>query len=355
MSQAASAAPSSGASDPFDALLAPAPGSSGAAPAQAPPASDAALSPKRTSEHVHEHQDATTLAAFADNWSLYRDPVLCGALAGAALAALGVFVVLRRALFVTATLSQAAGLGVALAFYAEIQFGLALPPLFAALAASVLATALVSAKARPGLAKETQIGFAFVLTSALAVLVGDRIAQEAHDIAAILFGTAVLVRPIDLWSVAAGAVVAALTLRLLARGLTFSGFDPEGAKVQGLPVRAIEVSFWLVFAGMVSVSTRALGSLPVFAFSVLPAAGALFVAARLSHAILLASLLGLLSGCLGYVAAFRFSLPVGATQAALAALFSFALGALHVAVRAWRQPSVTPRPARHAASPRRGA
>lgn len=315
--------------DPFDALLAePPPAASSERPSAAPVSSSQRSPAAETAHTASEARDGASISDFVANWSLYRDPVLCGALAGAALGALGVFVVLRRALFVTATLSQAAGLGVALAFYAEIQLGLAVPPLLAALAASLVATALVSAKPRLGLAKETQIGFAFVLTSALAVLVGDRIAQEAHDIAAILFGTAVLVRPLDLWLVAGGAGLAVLTLAGLGRGLAFSGFDPEGAKVQGLPVRAIEVGFWLVFAAVVSVSTRALGSLPVFAFAVLPGAAALFIAQRLSHAIALAALLGLCSGCLGYVAAFRFSLPVGATQATLAAALAFLAGAL---------------------------
>jgi zinc transport system permease protein len=331
--EAAVAAP-----DPFDALLTEPSSRSAASPPNAETKSDKPAVTGATRRNL-ELQDSTSLRAFGENWPLYRDPVLCAALAGAALGGLGVFVVLRRAVFVTATLSQAAGLGVALAFYVEIQFGLQISPVLAALAASALTTLLVSAKPRLGLAKETQIGFAFALTSALAVLVGDRIAQETHDIAAILFGTAVLVRPLDVWSITGGAALTLFALGLLGRGLAFSGFDPEGARVQGLPVRALEVGFWLVFASVVSVSTRALGALPVFAFSVVPGAAALFVASRLSHAVLLASLLGLVAGALGYVAAFRFSLPVGATEAVTAA----ALGAVLCGVRALTRSRAEPR------------
>ena len=67
------------------------------------------------------------------------------------------------------------------------------------------ATLLVGARPPGKMSRETLVGMAFVTTSALAVLVGDRIAQEAHDIAAVLFGTAVLVRPIDLQLVLAGS------------------------------------------------------------------------------------------------------------------------------------------------------
>jgi zinc transport system permease protein len=57
-------------------------------------------------------------------------------LAGAGLSALGVFVVLRRAVFVTATLSTAAGLGVVFSFFLEIHHGLELPPVVGASSAT---------------------------------------------------------------------------------------------------------------------------------------------------------------------------------------------------------------------------
>jgi zinc transport system permease protein len=266
-------------------------------------------------------ESAPSLAEFVEGWPLYRDPVLCGVLAGAGLGVLGVFAVLRRAVFVTATLTQAAGLGVALAFYAEIHLGFGLPPTAGALIAGALGTLLVGARPPAHTARETLVGFAFIATSALAVMVGDRIAQEAHDIAAILFGTGVLVRPLDLWLVLGATLLSLVTVLALGRALTFTGFDVEAARVQGLPVRAVETAFWLVFAFEVSVATRALGSLPVFAFAVLPAAAAagLALAQRLRGALFIAVVGGALAGGLGYVLAFFRELPVGACQAALAA------------------------------------
>jgi zinc transport system permease protein len=315
--------------DDFDALLEPGPRP--AAPAT-PPHPEHAISghaehpPLGTAElHAEPSWDE-----FVAGWPLYRDPVACAVIAGAALGALGVFVVLRRAVFVTATLSQAAGLGVALAFYLQIHHGLGLSPVLGALSMSALATLLVGARPGGQVSRETLVGAAFVTTSALAVLLGDRIAQEAHDISAVLFGTAVLVRPLDLWLVSAASVLALALLYALGRALTFSGFDPEGARVQGLPVRRVELAFWLVFALQVSVSTRALGALPVFALAVLPAAAAVAVGQRLGLVLALASIGGAASGGAGYLFAFFGELPVGASQAACAALFALLV---YVAVR----------------------
>lgn len=312
--------------DDFDALLEPAPAPATPAPAAPAPAAHPEHALSGHAQHpplgTAELRAEPSWSEFAAGWPLYRDPVACAVIAGAALGALGVFVVLRRAVFVTATLSQAAGLGVAFAFYLQIHHGLELSPVLGALSMSALATLLVGAKPSGQVSRETLVGAAFVTTSALAVLLGDRIAQEAHDISAVLFGTAVLVRPLDLWLVCAGSAVSLLLLYALGRALTFSGFDPEGARVQGLPVRRVELSFWLVFALQVSVSTRALGALPVFALAVLPAAAAVAVGQRLGVVLLLAIVVGAASGGTGYLFAFFGELPVGASQAACAVVFA---------------------------------
>jgi zinc transport system permease protein len=316
--------------DAFDALL--------AEPAAAPSAPPA--EPRVGDEHARapEPLGASTLRSapisdFVEGWPLYQDPILCAVLAGAALGALGVFVVLRRAVFVTAVISQAAGLGVALAFYVQIHHGLELPPVLGALLLGVLATWLVGVRTPARVARETMVGFAFVSASALAVLVGDRIAQEAHDIAAVLFGTAVLVRPLDLWLVLGAALLTLVLLVAFGRLLIFTGFDPEGARVHGLPVQLVEAGFWALFALTVSVATRALGALPVFALAVLPAAAGLAVAQRPSTAIAVGVLGGALGGGIGYVVAFFASLPVGASQSTCAAVIALAVYGLGRLVR----------------------
>jgi zinc transport system permease protein len=102
--------------------------------------------------------------------------------------------------------------------------------------------------------------------------------------------------------------------------MLFAGFDPEGARVQGLPVRLLETVLWTLVALEVSVATRALGALPVFAFAVLPAMSALALVERPAGGLVIAALFGGLAGGLGYLAAFFFEFPVGACQATLATL-----------------------------------
>ena len=258
---------------------------------------------------------------FISGWELFRDPVLCGVLAGTALGLLGVYIVLRRVVFVAAVLSQSAGLGVALAFLAGMHLDMHVEPMIGAVVMCLLATLLVSLRPeRIHLSREAILGTAWVGANAAAIIVGDMISVESHDISSILFGSAVLVRPVDLYLVAGAACVAVAAHVFLRRGLVFTAFDHDVAQVQGLPVRVLDLTVWLVVALTVSVATRALGALPVFAFSVLPALAALLSLRSLTWAFPAAALFGALAGGAGYILAFFQSWPVGPSQVVVALL-----------------------------------
>jgi zinc transport system permease protein len=264
--------------------------------------------------------EAPTWEAFTGAWELFRDPLLCAIAAGGVLGFLGVFIVLRRMVFVSAGVTQAAGLGVALAFYADIHLGMHVDPLLGAAALALVATMAVSLDARAlRLPREAVLGLVFAASGGGAVLLGDRISQEAHEIEAILFGSAVLVRTLDL-AIVLGAGAAILVLHLFClRGLVFASFEPDAAQVQGLPVRLLNRLLFLSIGVMVGVSARALGALPVFAFSVLPATTALLAGARLPWTFALAAAIGALSGAAGYLLAFFRQFPVGGSQTVVTA------------------------------------
>lgn len=265
---------------------------------------------------VMETAPAPGWADFVAGWELFRDPVLSAAIAGLGLGFLGVYVVLRRMVFVSAAVTQGAGLGVALAFYAGIHWGVAVDPGHGAVLMSLLvAGLLVVDPARAGLSREAVLGLAFAFTGGAAVVVGSRITQEAHDIQAILFGVGVLVAPEDLRAIEI-ATAAVMVLQLWwFRGISFASFDPVAARVQGLPVRLLDGALLVSIGVMIGVSARALGALPVFALSTMPGAAALLLGrGRLALTFALAAVLGCAAGAGGYAIAFLRDLPVGGAQ-----------------------------------------
>ncbi|MBI5607704.1 MAG: metal ABC transporter permease [Deltaproteobacteria bacterium] len=281
------------------------------------------------------------LGQFFDAWELFRDPALAGVVAGALLGFLGVFVVARRMVFLSAALSQAAGLGVAAAFWAQIHLGLSGtwlgPTVGSTVATGLAALYLVGGTRGARWRPDGRLGWVYLMGAAGTLALGTRIVQEVQDIETILFGSAVAVAPADLHQLLVVASVL-LALQLVGlRGFAQVAVDEDGARVRGLPTGLLGLLLVASLALAVSVTTRILGALPVFAFTVLPAMAALRVAPNLATAAWLAAVLGGAAGFLGYLAAFLFTLPVGAAQALVAgaevlltALVGLALDAWHV-------------------------
>jgi zinc transport system permease protein len=264
-----------------------------------------------------------TVAALMANWDLFREPVLVAAAAGAVLGYLGVFIAMRRMVFFAAALSQAAGAGVALSFFAQIHLGVAAwlaDPRWGAIAVTGLAAWWLAGVKETRVSREGTLALAYLLGGAGAMMLGTRISQEAHDIQAILFGTGVLVSAEDVaWVCGVGAVVMAWQL-WWRRGLLFASLDPEGARTRGLPVELLDAALMLMIALVVSVTTHAMGALPVFAFSVLPAMAALVLTKSPNAALAVATALGAFAGVGGYLLAFFGEFPVGASQAFVASV-----------------------------------
>jgi zinc transport system permease protein len=277
------------------------------------------------------------VSAFADFWAgreLWRDPIIAGVLAGALLGYLGVFIVLKRMVFVSAALSEISGVGVAFAFYLGSLLGidphvhgpvpLLLEPTWFSLLFACCAAAAFSL--RPGhrkLAAETIVGLGYIIASALvlAILNSPRIAQEAHAVGDILFGNAVVVPRQQIFSLAAAGAGAVTVHLLFFKELLFVSYDPETAAVQGVGVFRYELLLNLATAVVISVATRAVGALPVFAFTVIPAAAALMITERMRLTIALSILFAVVAACVGYYLSWIEQLPTGATMVVVASIF----------------------------------
>jgi len=267
--------------------------------------------------------EAFTIEDFYGAWDLYHTPALTGAIVGLVLGVIGVYVVLRRLVFLAAAVSQAASLGVAGTFFLAVTFADPwwLPsPTVGAIALTFLATLVVAGRrGRSSAWRDAALGMIFLVGAAGTLALGTRIVEELHDIDTLLFGSAVAVLPEDftlvLWLFGAVLLVHAWAWR----GFAAVSFDFAGARVRGLPVGALDGLLFLTIALVISVGTRVVGALPVFALSVLPAVAAARLSTNLPRALFAAAGFGLIAGFYGYLLAFVLDLPVGPAQALVAA------------------------------------
>ena len=253
---------------------------------------------------------------------LWRDPVLAAVIAACGCAYVGVFIVLRRGIFVSAAVTQASGFGVVLALLAP-KLGLpTIPPLAAGIGLGTVSSLLFGISGeRTRIGADGVIAAVYLTTLALGVVLGAYLTHEYSDVRAILMGEAVAIRQADL-AVLAATVVLVLGLHLGFRNSIASvTYDPEVASVHSAARSSLASALLFLTAGLVaSVGTYAIGALPVFAFLVLPPLGALMIAERLHTALLLSVGLACTAAAGGYYVSFVLSLPTGATMAVAASL-----------------------------------
>ena len=252
---------------------------------------------------------------------LWRDPLLAAALSALLCAFVGVYVVLKRSAFASAAVSQAAGLGVVVALLLPHLFDLQPSPLLVGIVAGTLSAGLFGVSRRGGLVGvEASIALAYVLAAAASLLLGTFLTHEYESVHGILFGDAVAAPPEELLALGATTVVVALLHLAFVRQFLFVSFDPETAAAMGMPVRRYNMALYFSAGLAIAVATRAVGALPVFALTVVPAAGGLLLFDRLGRVIAYALATAVAATLLGYYLSFIWSLPTGATIVATAAL-----------------------------------
>jgi len=265
----------------------------------------------------------TSLHEFLAAREIWEVPLAASVVAGALLGFLGVYVVLRRTVFVSAALTQLSTLGLVATLLVEERVHiesehageqLAVAMVFSVVGALVLGA--FRARRRPA---EASVGATWVAASALVVLGSSQLVHAAHDLGGMVFGNAVAVAASELAMLAVVAALCTAVHAAFAKELAFTSFDPETARALGMRVPLWDAVLFLTVGVAIPPAARALGALPVFAFLTLPAAGALLLRVGFRPAFALAGAFGVLAASGGYVLSWLWELPTGATMVALAA------------------------------------
>ncbi|BCJ40989.1 membrane protein [Actinoplanes ianthinogenes] len=228
-------------------------------------------------------------------------------LAGALGAIVGVRVVVRRLSFFTMALTHATFPGVVAAALLGINVMIG-----GVVAGTVVTLGVVALGRRAGQGATAATG---VLLSAGFALGAALVATRngfGKDLSALLTGSVLAVGDGDL--IATGVVLAlvAAVLLVFGRQLTFSGFDPAGARSAGLAVPSWDLLLLLTVQVTVVAMVPAVGTFLAVALIVAPAAAARLWSDRIPVITALAVLFGTTSGLAGLYASARWNVAAGA-------------------------------------------
>lgn len=232
--------------------------------------------------------------------------LLAGLLVGLLASALGVFVVLRRAAFFGDAIAHASLAGVA------VGVVLGLPPLLTAAGLAVGIGLSVHRLERGGrLTIDTILGFVLPFFMAVGVIVLSLVPGYQPELLSYLFGSILTVSWPRLGVIVVIAILAGVLVARFRRSLLFASFDPDGARVAGIPVDRLLTLYHVLLSLVVIASISTVGIVLVNALLVIPAATAKLLARSLQQMFVLAPLVGTASVVAGLLAAYWLDLPSG--------------------------------------------
>lgn len=252
------------------------------------------------------------LSVFKD--SFLQTAFIASLIVGAVCAYLGVYVVLRRVVFVGAALAQVSSAGVGLAMCTGRD------PSLLSLVLTLGGVAAFSVKSRDRrTTQESLIGIGYAVASALAVLFVAKSAQGEAHMLDVLSGNILTVTPHEVWLMAVAGIAAIAVHTVLDKQFLFSMFDSETAQASGIRAGWWDLLFFLILGVIISLAIRLAGTLLVFAFLVVPAVTGLLLSQRLGRVCAIAIGSASLATIIGLYASVKMDLPSG--PAIVAVLF----------------------------------
>lgn len=239
--------------------------------------------------------------------------LLAGIAVAAVCALIGVFVVQRGLAFLGDGLAHAAFGGIAIGLYlgASVEHAVWIAIPFTAVIALGIGYVLRRSQLRGDVATGVFFAFAFALG---VLFLGLRSSSDRPvQVEQLLFGNMLVVTPTVLHVVLAVAVLAsAITLIAWSR-IAYAIFDPELARISGVPVAALEYLLLVETAVVVVVAVKTVGVVLVSSFVVIPAAAARLLGDTLRTTTIWALVFGVIGAVVGLVASYHLDTPAAAT------------------------------------------
>jgi manganese/iron transport system permease protein len=260
----------------------------------------------------------------------FMQRALVGAMGVAVLCAVvGTFVVLLGLAFIGEGVSHGSLAGLALGFFLKLDLLLVSVPFGIGLA---LLIGYLAERTRTRF--DAAVGVVFATSAAMGIALISAV-RTFPDLNSYLFGNVLAIRPLDLALLGGAALLVIAVVLLLQKELVLLAFDPEMARVMGIPTRTIYYLLLGLIGLTVIVCLRTLGVILVTALLVIPASAGRQLANRVPTMMLTAVVVSLVSAFGGLLLSYHLSISSGASIvlcSALCFVVSLALGRRRVSL-----------------------
>ena len=250
------------------------------------------------------------------NYVFFQRALIAGVLAALACGIIGVYVVVRRSVFLADGISHAAFGGIGIAVFVGLE------PLLGALLASLAMAAVVGiADIRTRLREDSVIGILWVLGMAIGFVFLYRAPPEhllGISVSSLFFGNILYIQESDLYLMAALCAVIIVVVALLYKELLALSFDEELARISGVHTGTLSIILLCLIALTVVLLINVVGVILIVALLAIPAVTAGLFTYDMRKMMLLAVIFGIICCIGGLFMSDAWDLPSGSTIVLLA-------------------------------------
>ncbi len=246
-------------------------------------------------------------------YEFFRHGLLVATLVGGLCGLMGVYIVLRRMSYIGHGLSHSVFGGAVVAYLINLNFYIG------AGLWGFLSAILINATARRrNIGADAAIGIITTASFALGVALISKTRSFTRNFEAALFGNILGVTMQDIYVISGVTIVTVIAIIVFYRQLLFATFDPEIAKVYGVPTQWLDTGFSLALAATIVASMNVVGVTLIAAAIVIPSSTARLLTNSFGWTLILSTTIGALCGFLGMFLSYEYDIASGAAIVLLA-------------------------------------
>ena len=261
---------------------------------------------------LHWNQVNEMINNFIEMLNLFGSSFYIGILIAVVCSVFGVFVVIKRVVFIGITLSEVSALGIAVALVLKINTTLG-----AVLMTLICVSLLSYPFERIRIPRDAVLGAMFVLASGLSIILVSESGFGLEKVTSILNGNLLYSSTGDFISACCVLIPALLYLIVFFRPTVYSFIDPEFSKIMNIRTGFWDFLFFIVLGLVISISSKIVGLVLVFSFIVVSPTIALLFSRNLIPVIIISALIGVISTVTGMFFSYTIDLPTSQTVCVL--------------------------------------
>src|SRR3954470_23969844 len=228
------------------------------------------------------------------HYEFFQNGLIAATLVGALCGMMGVYIILRRMSYIGHGLSHAVFGGAVVSYLIGWNFyiGAGLWGFFSAL--------LINATARRRkIGADAAIGIITTASFALGVALLSKTRSFTRNFEAALFGNILGVTVRDIWVIFGVTLIVSLAIFFAYKQLMFATFDPELARVYGVPTQWVDTGFALALAATIVASLNVVGVTLIAAAIVIPPTTARLLTDSFGKMLIFSTVIGAATGFFG--------------------------------------------------------